>query len=345
MASVRTRSQGLPDVASPSRVCSEEMLDSDLAGWLKAAGVSEEAIKAIVEVGAESKEDLGYLKEEDLIDCGLKRIQARKVVEIISSLVPSNSSGSCSLSSSGAGSTVFESLPRWVDSERIPQAHVLACETLMSLGTLPEGLWPKIFSATLPHHMQRFVLSLVPNNWEYVKKCSIEAYSDIPSNPYEASEALLNISFRLEDTPRSYADRFEELCAISGHSTADPLILVLFRRGLSDHLVGAYARKKPPTSLQEAIETLKEVLKAEAIDRGGRNPGRKVISPWSSPASRNSTYKTCFYCHKPGHVQAECRKRQRHLSFNQPQSARSNPLQSIRCFSCGGLGHLKHLID
>ena len=52
----------------------------ELRGFLEGFGASSEVLVGLDMKGVESMEDLAYVSEEDLVSCGMKTIQARKLL-------------------------------------------------------------------------------------------------------------------------------------------------------------------------------------------------------------------------------------------------------------------------
>lgn len=178
---------------------------------LKELGVTEEMIVKITEMGAESLDDLERLREEDLIDAGMPRLQARKLIDSLKP-VPSVS---CDPVATNTVSTVsFDILP----SVPTDDSWLAA----LKAGGVLKVDQSTVISAIRAALAYRAGLYEVPA----ILSARMEEYADLSEEQVTPEFYTL----RKEMTRRSYAEIFEAIPGLDGSFVTEGRKKQLFTR-------------------------------------------------------------------------------------------------------------------
>jgi uncharacterized protein YgfB (UPF0149 family) len=204
---------------------------------LQGLGFTEEAIEKIkTELGAETVEDLAGLTEEDLIGIGVKKLQARKLIEKLAPVTEEAPQASQTVAAP-INAVSFDSILPSVQSnaswlEALRTGGVLKVEQSSVIATVRVTLAHKVGFYDIPERLIRLM----------------EDFAD-------ANEEQVDTEFfrlRKQMTRRSYAEIFEAIDGLDGTYVTDARKKQLFQR-IDQHLwpaiIGFYAQLK---SWQEA---------------------------------------------------------------------------------------------
>ena len=312
--------------AAEGNVPSSSSLDDSCPEFLQPFNLDREIIRALLNLGVRSTEDLLLVRETDLSSVA-STIMARRLVNQFQGCVSSSAESPCLDTSRSSWLSV---LPRWKETST-PLSHLQMFESTMLAAEVPVMRWPRAFSTTLPYFKQVFINSLLPLQWDLLKEAFLERYHD-PRDEANSLRDLLNLKMQPNESPHDYGDRVLDLCRRAGRRDSDPVVLSAFEQGIALRFKSFYALSPSPQDLKTAVSLLVSVCRA-------------------CPDASNQKSKFCRYCKNSGHTLKECRKlsNSRNRQGQSTSSPSSQPTQQqspfkpkpreVKCFKCGRTGH------
>ena len=312
--------------AAEGNVPSSSSLDDSCPEFLQPFNLDREIIRALLNLGVRSTEDLLLVRETDLSSVA-STIMARRLVNQFQGCVSSSAESPCLDTSRSSWLSV---LPRWKETST-PLSHLQMFESTMLAAEVPVMRWPRAFSTTLPYFKQVFINSLLPLQWDLLKEAFLERYHD-PRDEANSLRYLLNLKMQPNESPHDYGDRVLDLCRRAGRRDSDPVVLSAFEQGIALRFKSFYALSPSPQDLKTAVSLLVSVCRA-------------------CPDASNQKSKFCRYCKNSGHTLKECRKlsNSRNRQGQSTSSPSSQPAQQqspfkpkpreVKCFKCGRTGH------
>lgn len=200
----------------------------------------------------------------------------------------------------------------------------------------PTEVWPLLLQCKLFGKAQEVVSALSLEDslqYECVKGAVLRAYELVPEayrQKFRNHRRSPNRTF--VEFARDKEHLFDRWCVASKAtdfaSLRELTLLEEFKNGLPDRLVVYLNEQKVATLSQAAVLADEFVLTHKTVFTGARTEFRKVWPP-VEPVPKGPTLpprskeeRECFYCHRRGHVIADCLKLQHRQSFPPSPTAR-----------------------